>query len=1305
MNEVIKSNLGHIVWSLLWLTSVGNCAFAQQRRDISLDKGWTSVANDTDRQAYAGFEAPGYNDKVWSHVDVPHNWDEYEGYRRLLHGNRHGYAWYRKIFTLSSPQKSQRCFLFFEGVGSYATVWLNGVQVGYHAGGRTTFTIDATKAIRMGTNILAVRADHPADITDLPWVCGGCSPERGFSEGSQPMGIFRPVHLILTRDVRIEPFGVHVWNDTTVSASSAELFLETTIRNYSETPRQLTVVSRLVDRNGKTEATANSALSIPAGQSVNLTGQHLSVLHPHLWSLESPYLYKVISRITEKGIGIDQVVTTYGIRWVSWEASGKHRFLLNGHPVFINGIAEYEHALGHSHALTAEEIRSRAMMIREAGFNAFRDAHQPHNLRYQEYWDQWGMLWWPQFSAHIWFDSPAFRENFKTLLADWIRERRNSPSVILWGLQNESKLPADFARECVAIIRQLDPTASSQRKITTCNGGQGTDWDVPQNWTGTYGGNPYTYGADLRKQVLVGEYGAWRTADLHDETPFSPGGATGNVALGASAGALADAYSEERMEQLLEIKLRAADSARGEAAGQFFWLFSSHDNPGRVQGGEGLRELDRIGPVNYKGLLTEWGEPLDAYYMFRAHYVPEDRGAMVYIVSHTWPDRWLRPGKKSGIVVYSNCDEVELFNDANGHSLGRKRRTEGPEGDPGGHAVSGDHAAFGGHFQWDNVNIAYNVLYAVGYAHGRIVAKDSIVLRHLPPAPHFAALYGLPDHGGAVALSGSPAHGRPITGPAPGYRYWYRVHCGGPDYTDRQGYTWMADRALTLGAGTSGAAVTTPSGVVPSDTAPVPSDTAAAEPTWGSSSWTDDYPGMPAFFASQRRISDPVKGTMDWPLFQTFRYGRDKLRYTFPVPDGDYRVELYFVEPWIGIGGGVDGSGRRLFDVAINNRTVLRDLDIWKEVGTHTALRKIIPVRVTDGRIVISFPRVTVGQAVISAIAIASKQGEKVTGNPVSGPVHPLASGPVYPASSTPLIRELRASPSWSIQDWMDDGDRQYTDTDISFSSLPPILYGAEWLRGPANLSGGYGPRFTAGEAADVYIALDSAIGEGPGWMKDYADIHSFLRSDQGGGRCFKVYRKRFAKGAEVVLGDKDYIVTPPGAAQYTIAVCPVTAGLAPAYDLKPVTSYRADSARLSSAGVSRRVVYGKSAIEFAGSPTAANTPAVNKNGSPGSAAWDISVGVADTYSLTFRYADTVGGKRTLLMEIIDVSGTVLRKEHLVFSVSVAGKWGYVTTDTGGMINAGRYTVRLRAIGSEGATDPKATAGAEGLILSGLDIQ
>ena len=164
-------------------------------------------------------------------------------------------------------------------------------------------------------------------------------------------------------------------------------------------------------------------------------------------------------------------------------------------------------------------LPQRVKQIRAAGFNAFRDAHQPHHLDYQKYWDEEGILFWTQFSAHVWYDTPEFRENFKKLLRQWVKERRNSPSVVMWGLQNESTLPREFAQECSDIIREMDPTAKTMRVITTCNGGEGTDWNVIQNWSGTYGGDVTKYGRELSQanQLLNGEYGAWRSIDLHTE--------------------------------------------------------------------------------------------------------------------------------------------------------------------------------------------------------------------------------------------------------------------------------------------------------------------------------------------------------------------------------------------------------------------------------------------------------------------------------------------------------------------------------------------------------------------------------------------------------------------------------------------------------------------------------------------------------------------------------------------------------------------------------------------------------------------
>ena len=517
--------------------------------------------------------------------------------------------------------------------------------------------------------------------------------------------------------------------------------------------------------------------------------------------------------IKRGGKTTDEVRTPFGIRSVSWPVlreriTGKtddHRFYLNGKPTFINGTCEYEHLLGGSHAFSPEQIRSRMKQITNAGFNALREAHQPHHLLYQQLCDEQGVLFWSQFSAHIWYDTHKFRRNFKRLLVRWIKERRNSPSVILWGLQNESVLPKKFAEECSDIIRSLDPTCRDQRAITTCNGGEGTDWNVIQNWSGTYGGSADNYDNELKQpeQLLNGEYGAWRTIDLHGTAK----------------------YSEESFTKLLETKARLAESARDSVCGHFQWIFNSHDNPGRVQPDGALRRIDKIGPINYKGLVTAWEEPTPAYYMYRQRYVPVGRHSMA--TNKTAADR--------------NRDLVKG---------------------------------------------------------------------------------------------------------AEGYHYLYRINCGGNAFTDEFGQQWLADDTLH------------------------------------SHSWGQDFEGINALQASQRHITTDIRGTQSDELFQYFRFGRHRLWYDLPVlsalsqqaDTANYRIELYFAEPWHGREASetADYEGLRIFDVAVNGRTVVDDLDPWAEAGYCGAMKRVIHAKAVDGRLRISFPEVKAGQAVICGIAVAS---------------------------------------------------------------------------------------------------------------------------------------------------------------------------------------------------------------------------------------------------------------------------------------------------------------------------------------------
>jgi hypothetical protein len=400
---------------------------------------------------------------------------------------------------------------------------------------------------------------------------------------------------------------------------------------------------------------------------------------------------------------------------------------------------------------------------------------------------------------------------------------------------------------------------------------------------------------------------------------------------------------------------------------------------------------------------------------------------------------------------------------------------------------------------------------------------------------------------------------------------------------------------------------------------------------------------------------------MEWKLFQTFRYGRDKLAFEFPVPDGEYTIELYFSEPWYGTGGSLDCTGWRLFDVAVNDQVVIHDLDIWKEAGHDHALRKVITREVKGGKLSISFPRVASGQAVIAAIAIASSKRN-------------ITAAPASPS----LIGQLKVadinSGKWSSGSWMDTGDKQYADDDLVFSKLPSNLFGAEYLRTPSSaavLQAKVLAEFTLSQEADVFVAFHKNKNSLPGWLLGYEDVKAVLKS---GEDTFHIFRKRFPKNAMVVLGNNGM-----RSKMYTVAVTASTM-LEPAVDLRSVTTYTPETARLIGKGISKDTIDSRSCIVF------------NKEG--GTLEWNMALGVADKYALRFRYKNQTTSSLQGILEILAEDGTSMTKEVLRFNPTPVNKWKNYETNTKTMINAGNYRVRVTS-----------AAGQEGLIIRSFDVQ
>lgn len=1010
----------------------------------------------------------------WISVELPHNWEDYQGYRCLSHGNLHGTAWYFKRFQAADVR---HCFIQFEGAGSYMKLWCNGIYIGEHKGGRTCYTAELTEALKPGEeNLLVVETSHPEKIMDLPWVCGGCFGTPN-TEGSQPLGIFRPVSLYQTGEVRVEPFGVAVTCERSPDGT-VRINADTEVKNLSGAGKEIRLQQEVYD-SGKRKLTAMKCSAyLEPGETRILTLKSEALCDYELWELEHPVLYEMHTVLyNDTGEISDELTDTFGIRFLEWENFGEkqeeyadptlleeepteenhffvelsgaaqaggvrilpggvkvtglweeqegvvletatellndtensckvwldtfiatynrtksiadmcevvelapgerktivqrtqlllfpdfwtreepyyhlaattlraadellqkpmlartpfgihrkegllnkaypyktleeevqkpHRFFLNGKPVLINGTCEYENMLGCDHAFYEEQIHARMEQIQAAGFNSFREAHCPHNLRYLEYCEQHGLLYWAQMGAHLYFDREDFCRNYRSLTKEWVKERRNSPSVILWGLQNESMLPEAFASMLTDSIRALDITTSGQRKTTTCNGGLGSDWNIPQNWSGTYGGSAATYGEDIRRQALVGEYGQYRVLGKHEE---------GDMEARQNAGG---DVSEELFCYCLGTKIREIEKQRDYVTGHFQWIFASHANPGR----ETLYCLDgkdnnAIGVVNSKGLLSCWGEPTDAFYMYRSYYTDGETQPMVYIVSHTWTGRLEKDRNSLDITVYSNCGKVELYGDDGKSLLGTQKK-----------GMTGEPFVFRNLVHGQGAWKQGQMLYAIGYMNGEPAAEDRIIFGGCQTA----------------RLSGTDSRGREAIVLPANEEYLYRINCGGYNYHDVNGNLWQTDKEWD--------------GM-----------------DYGWRSWAEEYENLPNAFGSKGICRDYLSNTQDQELFQTYRYGRQKLKYFFRVTPGSYQMELYFTEPWYGVGGGMKCEKWRLFDVAVNGETVFRDVDIWKEAGHGGVCRKTTDIIVKGDEICLSFPKIKSGQAVINAIALRKRE-------------------------------------------------------------------------------------------------------------------------------------------------------------------------------------------------------------------------------------------------------------------------------------------------------------------------------------------
>jgi beta-galactosidase len=424
-----------------------------------------------------GAEAPDFDDSHWRRLDLPHDWSiedlpgtqspfDPEAISQVSGGfTTGGTGWYRKSFVVPAEDKGKRILIQFDGVYMNADVWLNGQLLGTHPYGYTSFWFDLTDRVKFGgANVLAVKVKNEGE--NSRWYSGS--------------GIYRHVWLKTLDPAHVAQWGAYITTPE-VSASSAKVNAKTRVVNDADQPARVNLVTRLLDAAGAEVAKAESGHTIePKG--AHEFAQDVTVKSPALWSPDSPTLYTAVTEVYRDKQLTDRAETKFGVRSISFDAA--RGFLLNGRPLKLKGgCLHHDNGPVGARAFDRAEER-RVELLKAAGFNALRLAHNPPSPAFLAACDRLGMMvideafdMWREgknpHDYHLFFDEWWQRD-----IESMVWRDRDHPSVILWSIGNEIPNRANpevvkTARALADYVRRLDPT----RPVTSAVNDMGEDKD------------------------------------------------------------------------------------------------------------------------------------------------------------------------------------------------------------------------------------------------------------------------------------------------------------------------------------------------------------------------------------------------------------------------------------------------------------------------------------------------------------------------------------------------------------------------------------------------------------------------------------------------------------------------------------------------------------------------------------------------------------------------------------------------------------------------------------------------------------
>ena len=428
--------------------------------------------------------------------------------------------------------------LVFEGLDTYATVTLNGVELLRADNMFRTWRVDVKGALRRGDNVLRVVFRSPINEVlprmkaigyELP-----ASNDQG--EKTSPYtrkapyqygwdwgprfvtsGVWRPVRLEAWDGVRI--VDLHVIQRR-LDDNLAILSVEVEVVSSADADATILVEAPI---NKVASALGRERVKLKRGTSrVPIT---VTIMNPVRWwpaGLGAQHLYKINARLVVSGVKVDEAAARIGLRTVELrqkrdEWGKSFEFVVNGVPVFAKG-GNWIPADSFPTRVTRERYRQLLTSARDANMNMLRvwGGGIYESEDFYELADELGLMVWQDFmfACSMYPGDEAFLENVRAEAIDQVKRLRNHPSIVVWCGNNEvetawhhwgwkQQLPAKLWDDYLKIFHDVLPRVVAEHDPARAY------------WPSSPSSN-LEDDADSQKQGDVHYWGVW-----HAALPFS----------------------------------------------------------------------------------------------------------------------------------------------------------------------------------------------------------------------------------------------------------------------------------------------------------------------------------------------------------------------------------------------------------------------------------------------------------------------------------------------------------------------------------------------------------------------------------------------------------------------------------------------------------------------------------------------------------------------------------------------------------------------------------------------------------------